>query len=88
MCCFLILPPSYASGDYYSSYAELQQHEILHQDYDIRYEQRFSYLSIMAIHGGGIEPVHQKSPKNSPIIFPLLTIYSKASNQLTTEFCT
>ena len=56
MCCFLILPPSYASGDYYSSYAELQQHEILHQDYDIRYEQRFSYLSIMAIHGGGIEP--------------------------------
>ncbi|WP_255285385.1 poly-gamma-glutamate hydrolase family protein [Priestia aryabhattai] len=42
MYCFLILPPSYASGDYYSSYAELQQHEILHQDYDIRYEQRFS----------------------------------------------
>ncbi|MFP7732567.1 poly-gamma-glutamate hydrolase family protein [Priestia aryabhattai] len=56
MYCFLISPPSYASGDYYSSYAELQQHEILHQDYEIRYEQRFSYLSVMAIHGGGIEP--------------------------------
>ncbi|PAK54061.1 poly-gamma-glutamate hydrolase family protein [Priestia megaterium] len=56
MYCFLIPLPSYASGDSYSSYAELQQYEILHQDYDIRYEQRFSYLSIMAIHGGGIEP--------------------------------
>ncbi|MCG0057250.1 poly-gamma-glutamate hydrolase family protein, partial [Escherichia coli] len=56
MYCFLIPLPSYASGDSYSSYAELQQHEILHQDYDIRCEQRFSYLSIMAILGGGIEP--------------------------------
>ncbi|WP_087974828.1 poly-gamma-glutamate hydrolase family protein [Oceanobacillus rekensis] len=43
-------------ADYYSSYGDLKEHEVLNEDYEIDYQQRGSDISVTAIHGGGIEP--------------------------------
>ncbi|MFB4162349.1 poly-gamma-glutamate hydrolase family protein [Alteribacillus sp. JSM 102045] len=47
---------THANTNYYNSYEELAENEVLNEDYEINYEQRNSDISILAIHGGGIEP--------------------------------
>ncbi|SDH38864.1 Phage-related replication protein YjqB, UPF0714/DUF867 family [Alteribacillus persepolensis] len=55
---------SQASTDYYDSYEQLAKHEVLNEDYEINYEKRNSDISILAIHGGGIEPGTSEAVKN------------------------
>ncbi|MFB5664032.1 poly-gamma-glutamate hydrolase family protein [Alteribacillus sp. HJP-4] len=52
----LLFLPSYSNADYYKSYDDLKEHELLNEDYEINYKQRNSVISVIAIHGGGIEP--------------------------------
>ncbi|WP_272029935.1 poly-gamma-glutamate hydrolase family protein [Oceanobacillus kimchii] len=52
---FLYGGTSYLSSRY-SSYEELKEHEEPHEDYEINYSQRDSDITVIAIHGGGIEP--------------------------------
>ncbi|SDJ23474.1 poly-gamma-glutamate hydrolase family protein [Alteribacillus bidgolensis] len=55
----LLIPFSFlseASTDYYDSYEDLAEHEVLNEDYEINYEELNSDISVLAIHGGGIEP--------------------------------
>ncbi|BAC15301.1 phage-related replication protein [Oceanobacillus iheyensis HTE831] len=40
----------------YGSYEELKEHEEQNEDYEINYSQRDSDITVIAIHGGGIEP--------------------------------
>jgi len=47
---------SSASPDYYDSYGDLKENEVLNEDYEMDYEERDSDISVLAIHGGGIEP--------------------------------
>ncbi|MDQ0219813.1 replication protein [Peribacillus cavernae] len=54
---------SYASDNYYDSYEQLSEHEVLNEDYAINYKQRYSNIAIIAIHGGSIEPGTSEAAK-------------------------
>ncbi|MBR3120314.1 poly-gamma-glutamate hydrolase family protein [Oceanobacillus profundus] len=55
-----LLPLSFlttvSAAGYYDSYEDLKEHEVLNEDYEINYKQRGSDITVIAIHGGGIEP--------------------------------
>lgn len=53
---FLLLLGCSSHNADYLSYKGLKEHEILNEDYEINYQKRDSDITIIAIHGGGIEP--------------------------------
>jgi len=55
-CMFMIKNCKNSSG-IYTSYDELEKYEKKGIDYTIKYKKRNSKIGIMAIHGGGIEPM-------------------------------
>ncbi|MBT2600049.1 MULTISPECIES: poly-gamma-glutamate hydrolase family protein [unclassified Oceanobacillus] len=54
--CLLLYGGTHYISLKYNSYEELKEHEELNEDYEINYSQRDSDITVIAIHGGGIEP--------------------------------
>lgn len=54
--CLLLYGGTHYISSKYNSYEELKEQEELNEDYEINYVERNSDITVIAIHGGGIEP--------------------------------